>query len=553
MKEIELFNGDVLEFPDDTPDEVLDRVAKQETSALQMSATQGRGTRDQREAIDPAQQAQAQFEALPWYGKAGQAVEDVARMGVEGLTFGHGDKLGAKMGELVGAGSYDDNLAKLRAETQGARDRMGMLGTGVEIGGQILGPSKILGAAKMLPGVGAVGEALSKIPGATKVATVLGKIPTKTASAVGGGAALGALDAAGHDRDIGTGAIVGGAAGLAGRALAPVVGKVAGGVGRAVGINKAPKAMSQAELQAAKTAAYETSENIGLVVKQPVAQKFVREVEEDLAKFGYLPENQPGVGPVLKRLQEQASREGVDGISLKGLDQLRQMANNLRGNLNNRAEGEIGRQISKKIDKMIDTLDDKDVFALNGNKTQAVLSLREGRKYNRALRTSQMIQEAIEKATNTAAVGGHPETALKSQFRSILNSPGRRRFLTEDERAAMQAVVRGTKGRNLARLIGRLSPQHPLGLLFHAGSLFATGGLSAASFVGGAAGVVGKAIGERGTKGAVAHLDELARAGGLESSIQPSLNAVQRLTKSKGGALVRGAGVVALRPDEEQY
>jgi hypothetical protein len=59
MKEIELFNGDVLEFPDDTPDEVLDRVARQETSQIQMAATQGRGTRDQREAIDPAQQAQA--------------------------------------------------------------------------------------------------------------------------------------------------------------------------------------------------------------------------------------------------------------------------------------------------------------------------------------------------------------------------------------------------------------------------------------------------------------------------------------------------------------
>lgn len=37
----------------------------------------------------------AKFEALPWYGKAGQAVMDVARLGADGATFGFADKLAA--------------------------------------------------------------------------------------------------------------------------------------------------------------------------------------------------------------------------------------------------------------------------------------------------------------------------------------------------------------------------------------------------------------------------------------------------------------------------
>jgi hypothetical protein len=38
MIEIELFDGTILQFPADTPQEVLDRVAKQETAARQQAA-----------------------------------------------------------------------------------------------------------------------------------------------------------------------------------------------------------------------------------------------------------------------------------------------------------------------------------------------------------------------------------------------------------------------------------------------------------------------------------------------------------------------------------
>jgi hypothetical protein len=545
MKEIELFNGDVLEFPDDTPDEVLDRVARQETSQIQMAATQGRGTRDQREAIDPAQQAQAEFEAMPWYGKAGQAAQDIARIGVDGLTYGYGDKLGAKMGELAGAGSYDDNIAKLRAETEAARARSGMAGTVADIGGQILGPSKLLGAAKMLPGAGAVGSALSKVPGA------------KTLSAVGGGAGLGALNAAGHDQDITGGAVIGGAAGLAGRALAPVVSKAAGAVGRAVGINKAPSIMTREELQAAKDAAYKASEDAGVIIKTPALRGFVHEVKQDLAGFGFRPTAQPHVASILKELEDVAapplkavgSEAPVVGASLKHLDEIRKSLGLLQKGVPT-AEGEAARQLSKKIDKFLENVNPNDVIVSKGTKTEALKALLDGRKYHRALRTSQMIEEAMQKAARTASVGGHPETAIKSQFRTILNSRTRSRFLSKDEKAAMDAVVNGTTARNLARLIGRLSPQHPLGLLFHGGSAFATGGVSAMSAIGGAAGIVGRAVGERGTKSAVQYLDKIARAGGDASAIRAAPNAAQRLTQAKGPALIRALGISGLRPED---
>lgn len=57
MREAELFDGTVLEFPDDTPDDVIVRVAKEQTAALQRSkdapdsASMGFGSRAQRENL----------------------------------------------------------------------------------------------------------------------------------------------------------------------------------------------------------------------------------------------------------------------------------------------------------------------------------------------------------------------------------------------------------------------------------------------------------------------------------------------------------------------
>jgi hypothetical protein len=526
MIEVEGPDGAIIEFPDDMPHDAIKSV---------MAKHYGTGTPAAPEPAPAPSQAQAEFDKLPWYGKAGQAAQDVARMGVEGLTFGFSDKLGAKMGELVGAGSYDENLAELRRETQGARDRMGMLGTGVEIAGQIAGPAKMLGAAKALPG-------------ASKVATTLSRLPAaKTATAVGGGAALGALDAAGHDKDIGTGAVIGGAAGAAGRVLAPVVGKVAGAAGRALGVNKAPQIMTRDQIKEAAEAAYKASDDAGVILKPQALQRFAKEVQDDLAEFGYMPELQPKVGSVLNRLNEMSQ----ENVTLKGVDQLRKAVGMLSGS-ENRSEGAVGRQIVKKIDKFLDDLDATDI--LTGNKTQGVTALQQARKLWASQRKSEIIEEALEKAKNNAAVsgtGGNIDNAIRQQFRSILNSPKKSRGLTRDERAAMEAIVRGTKGQNLARLLGRLSPQgNGLMLLLHGVGGIGSGGTTLPLA---GVGAVAKTIADRATPANVARLDQITRAGGQASAIQPSLNAVQRLAKAKGGALVRGAGVVGLRPDEEQY
>jgi hypothetical protein len=476
----------------------------------------------------PEAQAQSQFDQLPTWQKPLKAVEDIARLGMDGLTYGFGDKIGAKGAELLGQGTYDENLGKLRQETEAARSRSGIPGMAAEIGGQIAGPAKLAGALKAVPGVGAI----SGIRGA------------KTAGAVAGGAGLGALDAAGHDTDIGTGAAIGGAAGLAGRAIAPGVGAAAGKVGRALGINKAPQIMTREQIKEASEAAYKASDDAGVIIKPQAVQRFAKEVQEDLAEFGYMPELQPKVAAVLKRLGAMSE----DNNTLKGIDQLRKAVGMLGGS-ENRSEGAVGRQITKKIDKFLESMDAEDILA--GNKTQGVMALQQARKLWASQRKSEMLEEALENAklnANKSGSGGNIDNAIRQQFASILKSKKKSRGLTRDERAAMQLIVNGVRGEKLLRAVSKMSPNgNGLMTWLQGGGAVATGG---ATLPLAGAGIAAKLVQDAITPARIGQLDKIVRGGGNASAVRSAPNAAQRLTQAQGPALIRSLGIAGARPDE---
>jgi hypothetical protein len=125
----------------------------------------------------------------PWYAKAGEAADDIVRLGVNGATFGYADKLAGYMG--------GEGVDAERAKSAQASERAGLAGTVAEIGGSVI------------PAVGAARAGVTAASLLPKGAGMLGR----TAAAGADGAALGALYASGHDEDIGKGAMIGAAAG----------------------------------------------------------------------------------------------------------------------------------------------------------------------------------------------------------------------------------------------------------------------------------------------------------------------------------------------------
>lgn len=158
------------------------------------------------EAMDAPREKSAweKYQELPWNEQLLQAVDDMARLGVSGVTFGLPE----------GLAKWAGNDKYLR-ETDEARQRAGLAGTGMEIAAGVASPV----ARAISAGGGLLAEgARSAAPWASKV------IPT--ARAVGEGAAMGATGAAlsGRTEDIGTDTAVGAALPVGLSAAAKVLG-----------------------------------------------------------------------------------------------------------------------------------------------------------------------------------------------------------------------------------------------------------------------------------------------------------------------------------------
>jgi hypothetical protein len=109
------------------------------------------GTSEAREA-----RVKAEFEALSPLHKAGRAMMDIARLGLDGASFGFGDKVLAGI-EAVGRPDmdYDEALKLHRQATGNAKARASHAGTVAEIGAGFLPMSAAanagLSAARLVP------------------------------------------------------------------------------------------------------------------------------------------------------------------------------------------------------------------------------------------------------------------------------------------------------------------------------------------------------------------------------------------------------------------
>jgi hypothetical protein len=457
----------------------------------------------------------------PWYSKLGEAADDTARLVADSATFGLADRLAGHMG--------GEGLEAERAKTKAASDRAGWAGTAAQVVGA-LGP------------LGAISRVVRSLPGVSSAVQLGGKsgLAARTGAAAVEGGGFGAANAVGHDQDIVEGAkwgaVAGAAGNVAGEAVSKVIDKTAGA------FNKKPELKSADEFKDRSRAKYVEADQAGVIIKPEGLQGLGAKIKADLAEFAYTPKAQPRVASFLEDL------DAISGsnVTLKGLDTLRKQALHAKSDAAfGSSEREAARRVIGQIDDFMDNIPSSAV--LTGDKTAGVRALQEARKEWAVAKKAEMVENAIERATLNAQAsgsGGNINNAFRQEFKAILKNKKASAGLTPDERSAMMDIVKGTDTQNLARLVGKLSPQgNGLALMMHGMSALQSGGMSLPAA---GVGMASKAYADKATGKNVEALAQIIGNYGMNPAVK---NAVQRLAQSERDALSRllaGAGIIGM-------
>lgn len=451
-------------------------------------------------------QVRADYAALSTPRKMLTAADDVVRLIADGLTFGYADKLSSYMGGTP--------LEQERQLTQDAKTRAGGAGTAAEVLGAVVGPAKLGVATKAAAAVPSVGK------------TLLGR----TALMAGEGAGYGALSAAGHDEDVGTGAAVGAGLGAAGNvaasALSGLGSKVAGA------FTKGPAIPKFDETAAVARSAYDAADNAGIVFSPQAVDNLRTRVISELTDMGFDPALQPGAAAVVRRLEDLAGQN----VTLKGLDTLRKVAGNgyVRDNrANNMALG----RITQAIDDAVNNPAAGDV--LMGDAQAGASALAEARSAWGRLAKAEDVQRARAKAelrADASGSGGNVDNATRQELRKVLER-GRGRGLTPDETEALREAIKGSPVQNALRTVGKMSPTGSMpGMGAGLGAAAGAGvGGPLGAFIGSAAlpavAAGAKRLSDRTTEKNVQNLIDLIMAGGSKQAATKQPNAVQRFIR----------------------
>ena len=419
--------------------------------------------------VDPAtmprsrEALKAEWEALSGWQKPLVAADDLATLAANGATFGFGPKIAASIRSKVAGTDYDTDLAAMRAKIDEARTRAGGAGMASEIGGSVLPASKLMQA----------GVSATRIPGA--VGAYLGPALD--------GAGYGALQAMGNDQDVATGAATGAAFGTAGQ----LVGK---GVGKAIDAWKGRgKIPSLPDLEDAKNAAYRAVDNAGETFAPEQVKTLAQGIGDDLNASGI----DPVLNPMPYRFQQVIQSKAAAPLTLRELDKI---DSKIGRKLLTSTDGEdryLGGVMRDNISEFMDA---------NGGSGTVAAAREANKKFRNLERVLQQTERAQRRASSTGS-GGNEDNAIRQNIRQILDNPRTSKFYGPEDRAAMEKVVAGTAGQNLARRIGKLSPENG-GLMANLSVIGSY--LNPAMAIPAAAGFVSKRIADRATR---SNLDEL--------------------------------------------
>lgn len=532
MPQVRMPDGTIVAFPDDMPAEQIKQMIESKfpdavprSEAYNQLASELSGITQSMDATlesNPiVDRKRAEYAALPAWQKPIVAATDILQTYADGVTFGFGDKAVAAARAPFTGKTYEQELAAARSGTQSARSRAGGAGTAAEITGAVSLPLKLTGRGATLAGrFGTAGMTGMKGLGA------------RTGLMALEGAGYGALSAAGHDHDIGTGALIGAGAGaagnLAGEAISAGVSKVAGR------FNPKPPAVGVDDLKEAGQAVYKKAASQGVVFNQSGVNKLRSNIIMDLTERGFDPVNEPGVMPVIKRLQAM----GKGNVTFEGLDTLRKVASNgyRPGMKSNNAAIS---QIIKRIDELVEAADPSTIL-MGKNPKAAAETIKEARRFWSRAKKLETVEKAITRGEQNAAaqVSGDVGRTTMNQLKQVLQSEAKSRGFTPEELRMLSSAAGYSPGQRIAHAVGGLMPRGRLLSSIHGALALGTGGASLPLQAAGAAvGYGAQKTAEHLSKKSVAELTRLISTGGVPAPVVK--NTIQLLSEAKRDALSR--------------
>lgn len=269
----------------------------------------------------------------------------------------------------------------------------------------------------------------------------------------------------------------------------------------------APRRMSPEELKTASRAAYKEADEAGVIFTPRGVQRISQEIKTDLADFGY----HPNLHPQVKTALEELDRIATGNVTFKGMDTLRKLTK-AAANSTKDEERKAGMMIIEKIDDLM--ANSRQMETIAGSSEKAGEAIKRARELWGRARRTELIEEAVvraERRAGSTGSGGNIDNATRQNLRRLLDDPRKARMFTKAERELIDKVVRGTKGLNTLRQLGKLSPEgNGLMLMGHilAGVASAPINPIGTALVGasGAIGAVSKRLADRGTNKAVNRL-----------------------------------------------
>lgn len=474
--------------------------------------------------------ARGQYNALPAWQKPIVAANDVLNATVDGLTYGYGDKAVAAVRAPFTEKTYEEELAEQRRLTAGSLNRAGGAGTAAQIAGAVAGPMKLAGRGGTL--AGRLGT--STMTGGKGLAARTGLMGVE-------GAGYGALHAAGHDQDIGTGALIGAAGGVGGNLLGE---GISAGVSNIAGRFNPKQALPGVDdLKAAGSAAFKEAERAGVVFNSKGVGRLRQGIVDDLTARGFDPVNEPGVMPVLQRLEKMAG----GNVTFEGLATLRKVASNgWRPGMksNNDAIGDI----IKRIDKLVDaSVGDRSVVLMGKDTKAAANAIVKARNLWHRARKLETVEKAITRGEQNAAaqVSGDVGRTTMGQLKKTLQSEAQSRGFTPAEMKKLGSAAGYSPGQRVAHAVGGLMPRGRLLASIHGATALGTGGASIPLQAAGAAvGFGAQKTAEALARKSVNELVALIANGGVPPEVVQ--NTMQLLAKSKREALSRALMAISV-------
>lgn len=504
MIEVELPDGTIAEFPDGTPNETI-------KGALQKKF-------GKRQAAKEPASLREKFDALPAWRKPLQAADDIIRQTVDGITFGYGDKIAAKMNELTGLDSLSASdlvtgetpLSRERAKTAEAGERAGFAGTAANIAGSLLPVSKLMKA-------GVTAQAIPKMP----------RVP----GAMMDGSAIGALNALGHDQDVTTGTAVGAAAGGGGDLIGRSLGKTA------TLLAEKGKIPSLEAITSKASKLYKSADDEGVVFSNDAAKAMLSDIEKKFAERTFEPLLQPGANRILKVLTERV--KAGNPMTAEGIKALRSATHGqfLPGNESNNALLQIMRG-------SLDDFMSSPGGALTGDAAKAAGLRKEADALWSQKKKIETIRKALEMAENRAArtgSGGNLENTVKQELSKVIQNPRKSRGFTPDEKAMVDDVVYNQTGRDLLRVAGKLSPfRHGGAAALGAGGLMLEP-ITASLLMAGGAG--SKLLGNAIQKSKAKQIEKLIAVGGKAENLPKPSPRTQAIIDALTRAITTGGAL----------